>query len=110
MNNKNVILIVVDAVRSYKSGRDERDRLDVYNNLTKKNFISFDKSQILIGVNKTSLNNPNYLLFFAELIIHSTKPVFSIFKFNPTIVVLIIVYDLSIDVFKKNSPSSLDFP
>lgn len=43
MNNKNVILIVVDAVRSYKSGRDERDRLDVYNNLTKKNFISFDK-------------------------------------------------------------------
>ena len=46
------------------------------------------------------LSNPNNL----------TKPVFFLFKFNPTIVVLIIINDLSIEVFKKNSPSSLDFP
>ena len=55
MNNKNVILIVVDAVRSYKSGRDERDRLDVYNNLTKKNFIVIN-IQIFILELSTNLN------------------------------------------------------
>ena len=43
MNKKNIILIVVDAVRSYKSGRDERDRLDVYNELVDKGFFAFDK-------------------------------------------------------------------
>jgi len=43
MSKKNVIFIVVDAVRSYKSGNDERDRLDVYDSLADDGFISFDK-------------------------------------------------------------------
>jgi hypothetical protein len=43
MKNNNLILIVVDAVRSYKTGKDERDRLDVYNNLTKEGYYAFNK-------------------------------------------------------------------
>lgn len=43
MKRKNVIFIVVDAVRSYKSGCDERDRLDVYDELNNYGFVSFEK-------------------------------------------------------------------
>ena len=43
MNKYNIILIVVDAVRSFKTGKDERDRLDIYNKLTENGFYAFDK-------------------------------------------------------------------
>lgn len=42
-NKKNVIFIVIDAVRSYSSGLDERDRLEVFDNLIKKEYFVFDK-------------------------------------------------------------------
>ena len=43
MNKYNIILIVVDAVRSFKTGKDEKDRLDIYNKLTENGFYAFDK-------------------------------------------------------------------
>tara|TARA_B100001093_G_scaffold514714_1_gene589378 strand:+ start:463 stop:2079 length:1617 start_codon:yes stop_codon:yes gene_type:complete len=39
----NVILIVVDAVRHYKSGLDERDRLDVYSELKNDRYLEIDR-------------------------------------------------------------------
>lgn len=43
MKKKNVIFIVIDAVRSYKSGLDERDRLEVFDQLAEREFFVLDK-------------------------------------------------------------------
>ena len=46
----NVILIVVDAVRHYKSGLDERDRLDVYSELKNDRYLEIDRLVKLISL------------------------------------------------------------
>ena len=40
---QNIFLIVIDAVRHYSSGLDERDRLALFDNLHGKQFITFNK-------------------------------------------------------------------
>lgn len=43
MKKFNIILIIIDAVRSIETGLDERDRLKVFSELKDRNYLEFDK-------------------------------------------------------------------
>ena len=43
MKKFNIILIIIDAVRSIETGLDERDRLKVFSELKDRDYLEFDK-------------------------------------------------------------------
>lgn len=91
MNNKNVILIVVDAVRSYKTGKDEKDRLNIYDNLTDQGFISLDK--LVVSAPSSLMSSITMLTGIPSYALGQT---YTDFKWEPDL------YDVVPDLLSKN--------